>query len=276
MADLVYEAGDVALWHGTAEWLTMLADETVAAIVTSPPYNLGPSKHLIKRVEGPLEIGQARVVSDRTARGTYTKQELRPRYESYNDDLPEAEYQAWQVRCLAEWWRVCRDGASLFYNHRPRIRDGRLLHPLDWLKAPGQPWLVRSEIIWASPRGEGRHRERTLFVDEHELIYWLTKGRPDPRPDAQPWGTVWDMKPVAAKDGAAGWHPTPFPVALPARCISALALEPRALVLDPFVGSGTTLVAAMLAGLRGIGVDSSRRYLERAAQRLGQRVLLVV
>jgi len=66
-------------------------------------------------------------------------------------------------------------------------------------------------------------------------------------------------------------HPTQKPVALMKWCLSLL---PEAKTMaDPFMGSGTSLVAAKLLGLRAVGVDISERYCELAAKRLSQNVL---
>jgi len=62
-------------------------------------------------------------------------------------------------------------------------------------------------------------------------------------------------------------HPAPFPLELPKRCIKLFSYVDD-LVLDPFVGSGTTLVACALLNRRGIGVEIDRRYCEIAKRRL--------
>lgn len=64
-------------------------------------------------------------------------------------------------------------------------------------------------------------------------------------------------------------HPAPFPVELPRRCIKLFSY-PGDLVLDPFAGSGTTLIAARMLGRRAIGVEISREYCETAKRRLLQ------
>lgn len=68
-------------------------------------------------------------------------------------------------------------------------------------------------------------------------------------------------------------HPAEKPLGLLSRLISISALEPGALVVDPFLGSGTTLRAAKDAGLRAIGVEGDERYCEIAARRMAQEVL---
>lgn len=65
-------------------------------------------------------------------------------------------------------------------------------------------------------------------------------------------------------------HPTPLPVELPSRSIEAVG---PATVLDPFAGSGVTVVAAKRAGVRAVGIEKSERYCEMAVRRLAQGVL---
>lgn len=74
---------------------------------------------------------------------------------------------------------------------------------------------------------------------------------------------VWSLPTSSGRDG----HGAQFPVALPARCI-ALSSEPDDLVLDPFVGSGNSGLAALALGRRFIGIDISNEYLEIAKVRL--------
>jgi len=74
---------------------------------------------------------------------------------------------------------------------------------------------------------------------------------------------VWFIPTSAGGDG----HGAQFPLALPARC-AGLSTEPGDLVLDPFVGSGNSAVAALSLGRRFLGVDISRRYLTVAEQKI--------
>ena len=67
------------------------------------------------------------------------------------------------------------------------------------------------------------------------------------------------------------FHPTQKPIALMEWCLQFIKGE--LLVLDPFMGSGTTLVAAKRIGRRAIGIEIEERYCEIAAKRLAQRAL---
>jgi site-specific DNA-methyltransferase (adenine-specific) len=79
--------------------------------------------------------------------------------------------------------------------------------------------------------------------------------------------TVWTLRPEH-RDG----HPAPFPVELPARCVR-LSTWPGETVLDPFAGSGSTLLAARQLGRRAIGIERSEQYCELIAERLSQGAL---
>jgi DNA modification methylase len=78
------------------------------------------------------------------------------------------------------------------------------------------------------------------------------------------WGSraVWDIPSVRANND----HEAKFPVELPRRVI-ALLTEPDDVVLDPFMGSGTTAEAALLERRRYIGIEKSARYVKLARRR---------
>ncbi len=63
-------------------------------------------------------------------------------------------------------------------------------------------------------------------------------------------------------------HPAPFPLALPVRCIYSIMDEKRGVVIDPYCGSGTTLVAAKILGHDFIGIEISKEYVHLAEKRL--------
>ena len=70
------------------------------------------------------------------------------------------------------------------------------------------------------------------------------------------------------KDRNSGAHPAPFPVALASRLIECLAADPKGVVLDPFAGSGSTLLAALNLGMDTVGVDINPVYRDIFKQRL--------
>jgi DNA modification methylase len=228
---------------GQAEELFALDDESVDIIITSPPYNMG--------VESWPMGGEGRQPRPGIA------------YEDHFDELDQASYESWQITVLQELYRVAKPGASFFYNHKPRTSGGVLIHPLRWLLSDDNPWLIRQEIVW--DRKSTHNHSARLFWPHDERIYWMTKGQPNltDKPIGMP--TIWQsFGPVPGT-----WHPAPFTIELPRMLLEAIDAQPGQVVLDPFAGSCTTLIAALERGCYAVGVDVSQEYLARAAQENG-------
>lgn len=215
-----------------------LDDMTVDVIVTSPPYNLG---------DDTWPMG---------GRGNAPRDGIG--YVAHSDDMPQDEYEQWQIEVLRELYRVAKPGASLFYNHKARTVGGRVVHPMQWLMLPDNPWTLRQEVIW--DRKSTHNHNATLFWPIDERIYWMTKGAPVLRSNSIGQPTVWqEFGPIADT-----WHPAPFTDKLPRMLLEAVGVDGETVVLDPFAGSCTTVRVALELGCEAIGVDVSREYLERA------------
>jgi DNA modification methylase len=100
---------------------------------------------------------------------------------------------------------------------------------------------------------------------QHEQAYLLAKGRPRKPEAAISDVLIWD-------DIGQQFHPNQKPLGAFSRLVSSFAIE-GATILDPFCGSGTTLVAARNLGRRAVGIEIEERYCELAALRLSQQVL---
>lgn len=220
--------------------LRKLPDDIVDVGVTSPPYNK-QEKHkgwLVKNVV----------------------------YDAYKDAVPEAEYRQNQVDTLNEIYRITAQGGSFFYNHKIRWERGEMFHPMDWLRRTN--WTVKQEIIWDRVLAANIRGWRFWQVDER--VYWLYKpvgshliGKELKSVDAK-LTSIWRGVPEGKNP-----HPAPFPLWLPARIIIAiLGADNPGVALDPYVGSGTTAVAAKLLGHRYIGIDRSEAYIQMAQDRL--------
>lgn len=83
--------------------------------------------------------------------------------------------------------------------------------------------------------------------------------------EADKLSDVWVLPVSTGRDG----HGAQFPLALPGRCIG-ISTDPNDLVLDPFIGSGNTAVAALTLGRRILGIDVSRQYLDVAEAKIGE------
>ena len=121
-------------------------------------------------------------------------------------------------------------------------------------------FLFRGEVVWtkrkAMPEGRCRRPHR-----KHEPIYIVANSERHRFTTKPPVPSVWDIKP----DRNLTPHTSTFPVDLPTRCIQASGVE-GGVVLDPFMGSGTTAVAASGLGFSYLGfeIDAERAEIARA------------
>lgn len=245
-----YEDDAVTLYHG--DCMDVLPSLPAFDLVfTSPPYNLGasPWPHLGNWKQGDSAGGKSKWRNGSDGSGGVT-------YESHEDTMPWNEYVAWQHACLTMLWNGLTDTGAIFYNHKPRVIGGKLWTPLDL--NPGLP--LRQIVVWA--RAGGMNYNPTAYVPTHEWIMVLAReGFRLKSKGASGIGDVWRVA------QGPSLHPAPFPVELPARAIETTG---PGTVLDPFVGSGSTLVAAKAAGVRAIGIEKSEAYCELAVTRLAQ------
>lgn len=247
-----YEAeGIVIFCCDNREALPALAAGSVDLVFTSPPYNIGLS---------PGGCGSGFYPRSRGGRD-FSKWAGFSGYDGYSDAMPQAEYEAWQRDVLRWCWTALSERGAIFYNHKPRI-----VFKQAWLPLVLNPDLpLRQIIYWDGDRGFG-------LGDGHfcPAVEWIMLfAREGFRLKDRRASALTDMWRIPSDKGTD--HPAAFPVALPGRAIAAAAGV--ALVLDPHMGTGSTLLAAKSAGVRAIGIESSEAYCEIAARRLSQGVL---
>ena len=241
-----------------------LPDNSVALVVTSPPYFAG------KEYEEALGHG--------VIPATYI------------------EYLRLLADVFAECLRVLEPGGRMAVNvanlgRKPyRSLSADVVRILD----DDLGMLLRGEIIWKKADGAsgscawGSYRSPTnpVLRDVSERVIVASKGRFDRAVDIderraqgrphQPSISadefldatldVWDIRPESARRVG---HPAPFPVELPQRLIELYTFRGD-LVLDPFLGSGTTAVAAVRTGRRYVGYDTDPSYIAIAEQRVAE------
>lgn len=230
--------------------LKKLPNNCVHLMVTSPPYNVG------KEYDKDLTLGE---------------------YLDFIEDVMREVY-----RVLVWGGRVCFNVANL--GRKPYIP----LHAYLIQRFEEIGFLFRGEIIWdkgeavsgsSTAWGSWMSASNPTLRDQHEYIIVLSKGdfRRDGRGRRSTISkeefleftrSVWRFPPESAEKVG---HPAPFPEELPYRCIQLLTFEGD-VVLDPFVGSGTTCVAALKTGRHCIGIDIEEKYVEMARERI-RRVL---
>lgn len=232
------------------EGLKQLDDNSIDLIVTSPPYNMGNKSG---------------------GENWHSKID----YDNYIDDRNEIEYQEWQIEVCNEMYRVLKPGGSLFYNHKVRSRNNQGILPSSWLLKT--KLTFRQLIIWE--RMGSANVNTTHYLPTNELIYWMTKGNERVRFSRQPyqlqtgknrgqivpltevWKIQFDMN---------NEHPAPYPIELVDRIIPSILAggDDNIVVLDPFMGSGTTAISAKKHNCDWIGFDMSELYIKMAEDRI--------
>ena len=145
------------------------------------------------------------------------------------------------------------------------LQYGNLL-ALPWrivLKLCDRGMYYRGEVIWskrkAMPEGQCRRPHR-----KHESIYIIAKNEKHSFRTKPPVPSVWDLKPDPVEDKG---HTSTFPLSLPIACIEASGIQ-KGIVLDPFMGSGTTGMAAVIKGFDYIGFEINLKNVEKAYKRI--------
>jgi site-specific DNA-methyltransferase (adenine-specific) len=230
----------------SAETMTELPDCSVHLMVTSPPYNVG---------------------------------------KDYDEDLSLEEYLSFLQRVWKETYRVLVPGGRACINIANLGRKPYL--PLHSFLIPdllALGLLMRGEIIWnkaasASPStawGSWKSAGNPTLRDVHEYILVFCKEtfkRQNPKERASTISrdefleynkSVWNF---AAEPARKVCHPAPFPVELPRRLIQLYTFE-NEIVLDPFMGSGQTAIAAVKSRRRYVGYEIDEEYVSLAEERV--------
>ncbi len=236
----------------SAENMKQLPDNSVHLMITSPPYNAA---------------------------------------KDYDEDLSLKEYLALLERVFAETYRVLVHGGRACVNvanlgRKPYIPLTTFITKM--MMDIG--FLMRGEILWdkgasassSTAWGSWKSASNPILRDVHEYILVFSKGdykrhlTKDQKPVKQntierdeflEWTkTVWQMPAESARRVG---HPAPFPEELPRRLIQLYSFETD-IVLDPFMGSGTTAVAALKSGRNFVGYEIVNDYLKLARKRIAQ------
>ncbi len=216
-----------------------IPDGAVDLVVTSPPYNLKNS------TGNGMKDGRG---------GKWSSAALINGYSHYDDNMPHEKYVEWQRECLSEMLRIIPDDGAIFYNHKWRVQAGLLQDRHDIVS--GFP--VRQIIIWR--RKGGINFNPGYFLPTYEVIYLIAKPKFKLAKKANAHGDVWEFGQESKNK-----HPAPFPEELIERVISSTNAN---IILDPFMGSGTTAVVAKKLDRKFIGIDISPEYCKMAKERL--------
>lgn len=211
--------------------MAKMPDNFIDLTITSPPYNLGEKHH--------------------TGNNKFEA------YDVYSDNLPEADYQELQIQVLNELYRINKEGCSLMYNHKNRLKGGFQITPYEWLLKT--KWNIKQELVWFNG---SQNFDKCRFYPMTERIYWLSKGK-----DTNFFNVINQHDLI--KDnamGISGKHKRAFPLVLAQRF--AMCFAGAKLIYDPYMGSGTTAIAAIKEGRDYIGSEISPEYTKLANNRI--------
>ena len=250
----------IVVYHGDClELLKTIPDESLKLVVTSPPYNIGKEYEKRLKLESYLEQ-QAAVIRE-------------------------------CVRCLSPDGSICWQVGNC-------VDNGAII-PLDTVLYPIFRELglkLRNRIIWHFEHG--LHCSRR-FSGRYETIIWFTKsdeytfnldpirvpqkypgkkyfkgpnaGKYSCNPLGKNPGDFWVIPNVKSNHVEKSDHPCQFPVELIERLVLSMTNE-RDWVLDPFLGTGTSIIAAIRHNRRGAGAEIISRYIELAKNRIKQEL----
>jgi adenine-specific DNA-methyltransferase len=250
------QTADLVLYEGDClDLFPHISNVFVKLVVTSPPYNLG---------------------------------------KPYETRLDLDEYLTQQRKVIEECVRVLDDQGSICWQVGNYVDNGEII-PLDILLYPIFASLglhLRNRIVWHF--GHGLHASKR-FSGRYEVILWFTKSNeytfnldavrvPQKYPkkkhfkgpkkgqlSGNPLGKnpsdVWEIPNVKANHVEKTIHPCQFPVELIERLVLSLTNEGD-WVLDPFIGVGTTAIAALMHNRRAIGAEIVPEYVEIAKERI--------
>jgi adenine-specific DNA-methyltransferase len=251
-----YDREGIVLYQGDAlAMMAALQEPLFNATITSPPYNIG---------------------------------------KEYEERLPLEEYVAWCGKWMSELHRLTTSTGSLWLNlgYTAVPQYGRAV-PLPYLLWDKSPFFLVQEIVWQYGAGVS---SRLAFSPRNEKVLWYVKDEreytfnlddvrdPDVKypnqkkngklrcnPLGKNPGDVWSIPKVTSGAGRASRERTPHPAQFPEALIERLMLagtNPGDVVLDPFMGSGTTAAVAARLGRQCVGFELRADYFATAVARL--------
>lgn len=241
----ITQSVESSIFFSSSEQMTPLERETVDLVVTSPPY------WDLKDYRKNSQIGQ----------------------ESYSSYLQRMQ------SVLSECYRVLKSTGNIWINVNVRIKNGKpILIPKDIIDICKSIDLhLKDIIIWHKSSGIPTSSKK--LADHFEYFLWFTKSdgyyfNPsfikeivDYKNEAINHGFFWNINRKAGSVGKDFVHPAIYPIELVERVIN-LCSPNYGTILDPFLGSGTTVLAAMRTGRNSIGFEINEEYSELIKYRI--------
>lgn len=248
------------IFHSSSESMIQLEDKSVDLMVTSPPYNINISygnKWEKGKVTG--------------TKGT-----------KYKDNLEEEKYRNMIHKCINETKRVLKDNGQIWFNIKNRFDKGNMIPPF-WILDYFQDMYLKNILIWNFDWGGSTSKR---FCSRYEYVFFFTKSKDNYtfnlddvkipalnyRPDRYKSqlknpSDVWRISLVSGNSQERTEHPAQYPEELIERIIKT-GSNPNDLILDPFMGSGTTAVVSKKLGRKYVGYETEIDYINIANKRI--------
>ena len=250
------------IYNASSENMIHVPDASVDLMVTSPPYNID------------IQYG------NKTANGKI----LESKGKKYDDKMDETEYRKMLATVFSECKRVLKPNGSAWVNIKNRCTDGVVLPPF-WIQDFFSDMYLKNLIIWNFDWGGSTNKR---FAPRYEFVFWFVKDKNkytfnlddvkvpalNYRPDRYKTQLknptdVWRISMVSGNFEERTSHPAQYPEELIERIILA-GTNKSEVVLDPFMGSGTTAAVAKKLGRHYIGFETVPEYCDIANERLAK------
>ena len=246
----------------SSEHMTELPDKSVDLVVTSPPYNID--------IQYGNKTSGGKIVESKGAK--------------YSDKLDEEDYRKLLFDVFSECRRVVKDSGSIWINIKNRYDNGVVMPPF-WIQDMFPDMYLKNLIIWNFDWGGSTNKR---FAPRYEFVFWFVKDkdnytfnlddvkipalnyRPDRYKSQLKNPTdVWRISMVSGNFEERTSHPAQYPEELIERIVLT-GTNPGELVLDPFMGSGTTAAVAKKLNRKYVGYEIMEEYCNVAEERLAK------
>jgi len=248
------------IFNKSSESMSEIKDKSVSLMVTSPPYNIDIS-YGNKWKDGKL---------------------IESKGKKYSDKLEEEAYRTLLQKVITETKRVLKDDGQIWFNIKNRYSNENMIPPF-WIMEYFQDMFLKNIVIWNFDWGGSTSKR---FCSRYEYFFFFTKDkgnytfnlddvkipalnyRPDRYKSQLKNPTdVWKMSLVSGNSPERTNHPAQYPESVIERILLA-GSNPGDLILDPFMGSGTTAVVAKKLNRKYVGYELEPEYITIAENRL--------
>lgn len=250
------------IYNDSSEEMKQIPDNSVDLIVTSPPYNINISYG--------NNTKKGKIVSSKGVK--------------YPDKLEEEEYRELLNKVFTECKRVLKENGSIWINIKNRLIKGEVIPPF-WIMNYFTEMHLQNLLIWNFDWGGSTNKR---FAPRYEYVFWYINNpknfkfnieevkvpalnyRPDRyKSQLKNPSDVWRIPMVSGNFEERTEHPAQYPESLIKRILLAGSDEGD-VILDPFLGSGTTAVVAKKLNRNYIGFELEKEYIEMAKNRINK------